>query len=131
MRYLATKTEIPIMGHPAYVGSYSASPTSGIAHGRLYGTLMRLAGADLSIFPNYGGRFSFSKQECRDIAAALTEPLGDLKQAMPSPGGGMTLDRVDEIIDFYGNDVALLIGGDLHRGESLVRTAEQFRAAVS
>jgi len=131
MRYLATKTEVPIMGHPAYVGSYSASPTSGIAHGRLYGTLMRLAGADLSIFPNYGGRFSFSRQECRDIATALTEPLGDVKPAMPSPGGGMTLDRVDEIIDFYGNDVALLIGGDLHRGESLTETAEQFRAAVS
>lgn len=131
MRYLATRTEIPIMGHPAYLGSYSASPTSGIAHARLYGTLMRLAGADLSIFPNYGGRFSFSRQECRDIAAALTGPLGDLKPAMPSPGGGMTLARVSEIIDFYGNDVALLIGGDLHRGESLVDTAAGFRAAVS
>jgi ribulose-bisphosphate carboxylase large chain len=131
MRHLAATVKVPIMGHPAFLGTYSASPTSGIAHGKVYGTLMRLAGADLSIYPNYGGRFSFSRDECRDVARSLTEPLGDLAPAFPSPGGGMTLDRVAEIVDFYGNDVALLIGGDLHRGESLVKTAEAFRAAVS
>ncbi len=131
MRYLATKVDVPIMGHPAFIGSYSASPTNGIAHGKLYGTMMRLAGADLSVYPNYGGRFSFSRSECRDIAANLTEPLGALRTVFPSPGGGMTLDRVDEILEFYGNDVALLIGGDLHRGDDLAKTAAGFRAAVS
>lgn len=131
MRYLATKVDVPIMGHPAFLGSYSASPTGGIAHGKLYGTLMRLAGADLSVYPNYGGRFSFTRAECLDVAAGLKEPLGDLKRAFPSPGGGMTLARVDEIVEFYGNDVALLIGGDLYRGENMVETAAGFRAAVS
>ena len=91
MRYLASEVDVPIMGHPAFLGSYSASPTNGIAHGKLYGTLMRLAGADLSIFPNFGGRFSFTREECRDVAERLTEPLGDLKPAFPAPGGGMTL----------------------------------------
>jgi ribulose-bisphosphate carboxylase large chain len=131
MRYLATKVDVPIMGHPAFLGSYSASPTNGIAHGKLYGTMMRLAGADLSVYPNYGGRFSFSRDECRDVVHSLTEPLGELEAAFPSPGGGMTLDRVGEIIDFYGNDVALLIGGDLHRGDNLAETAARFRAAVT
>ncbi len=131
MRYLASKVSIPIMGHPAFLGSYSASPTNGIGHGKLYGTLMRLAGADLSVYPNYGGRFSFSRAECQAVATGLTEPLGSLKTAFPSPGGGMTLDRVKEIVEFYGNDVALLIGGDLHRGDSLVETAAGFRDAVS
>lgn len=130
MRYLATKVNVPIMGHPAFLGSYSASPTNGMAHSKLYGTMMRLAGADLSVFPNYGGRFSFSRQECREIAHSLAEPLGDMRPAFPSPGGGMTLARVGEIVEFYGNDVALLIGGDLHRGENLAKTAAEFRAAV-
>jgi ribulose-bisphosphate carboxylase large chain len=92
---------------------------------------MRLAGADLSVYPNYGGRFSFSREECWDVANALIGPLGDLEPAFPSPGGGMTLDRVEEIVEFYGNDVALLIGGDLHRGDSLVETASRFREAIS
>jgi ribulose-bisphosphate carboxylase large chain len=131
MRHLATKVDVPIMGHPAFLGSYSASPTNGIAHGKLYGTMMRLAGADLSVYPNYGGRFSFSRDECREVVRSLTEPLGELRAAFPSPGGGMTLDRVGEIVDFYGNDVALLIGGDLHRGDNLTETAARFRAAVT
>jgi hypothetical protein len=29
----------------------------------------------------------------------------------------MTLDRIDEMLSFYGNDVTLLIGGALHRGD--------------
>ncbi len=131
MRYLATRVDVPIMGHPAFLGSYSASPTGGVAHGKLYGTMMRLAGADLSVYPNYGGRFSFTRAECRDVATALKEPLGDINPAFPSPGGGMTLARVDEIVEFYGNDVALLIGGDLYRGDDMVATAAGFRAAVS
>lgn len=132
MRHVASQDDVavPIMGHPAFLGSYSASPENGIAHHRLYGTLMRLAGADLSVFPNYGGRFSFTPDECRAIAVGLGEPLGDLAPALPAPGGGMTLDRVEEIKAFYGSDVALLIGGDLHRGDNLAETAAGFRAAI-
>jgi ribulose-bisphosphate carboxylase large chain len=32
---------------------------------------------------------------------------------MPVPAGGMTLDRVPEMIECYGKDVMLLIGGGL------------------
>jgi len=132
MRELARRDDIavPIMAHPAFLGSYSASPTNGIAHGALYGKIMRLAGADLSVFPNYGGRFSFSPRECREVAAGLTEPITGIAPALPAPGGGMTLDRVAEIKEFYGSDVSLLIGGDLHRGTDLAATAAKFRAAV-
>jgi len=132
MRDLAERDDVgvPIMAHPAFLGSYSASPTNGILHGTLYGKVMRIAGADLSIFPNYGGRFSFSPDECRQVAAALAAPMPGIAPALPAPGGGMTLDRVGEIKDFYGSDVALLIGGDLHRGDDLAATAAGFRAAV-
>lgn len=129
-RHLAATLDLPIMGHPAFLGSFSSSPTSGIAHDVIYGTLMRLAGADLSIYPNYGGRFSFSEDECRAIAARLGEPLGSIAPAFPSPGGGMTLGRVPEIVEFYGPDVTLLIGGDLHRGDDLRTTAAAFRSAI-
>ncbi len=130
LRHVCATSGVPVMAHPAFLGSFSASGTGGLAHGLVYGTLLRLAGADLSVYPNYGGRFSFSPQECTEIAVALARPLGDLAAALPSPGGGMTLDRVDEIVDFYGSEVALLIGGDLHRGDDLTARAAAFRAAV-
>ena len=132
MRDLASRTDVgvPIMGHPALLGGFVSSETGGISHRVLYGTWMRYTGADLSIFPNYGGRFSFSPEACTEIAQACREPIDGIAPIFPSPGGGMTMDRVAEIVDFYGSDVALLIGGDLHRGESLAKTAETFRNAV-
>ena len=36
-----------------------------------------------------------------------------LKPAVPVPAGGMTIDRVGEMLDFYGSEVMLLIGGAL------------------
>jgi ribulose-bisphosphate carboxylase large chain len=118
------------MGHPAFLGSFVSSPTGGIAHDVMYGTLMRYAGADLTIFPNYGGRFSFSEAECASIADASHRPVAGFRPIFPTPGGGMTMSRIGEIVEFYGNDVALLIGGDLHRGRSLRSSAEAFRSAI-
>ena len=104
------------MGHPAMLGSLVTSKDSGIAHGIVFGTLMRLAGADISIFPNIGGRFSFSKEECIEIADRSRGKLGTLKPTLIAPAGGMTLERIPEMIDMYGKDAALLIGGALSRG---------------
>lgn len=130
MRHLGATTGLPIMGHPALLGSFVSAGAGGIDHGVLFGTVMRLAGADASIFPNFGGRFSFSKDACRAIAGACLGPFGEVSRAFPTPGGGMTLDRVGEMMDFYSRDVILLIGGDLHRGENLTRTVAAFRESV-
>jgi ribulose-bisphosphate carboxylase large chain len=133
MRSLATRTDIalPIMGHPAFLGGFVSSPNGGIAHRVIFGTLMRLAGADASIFPNYGGRFSFAEEACREIAEACRTPIDHQQPIWPTPGGGMRLDRVGEMLDFYGSDVVLLIGGDLHRDGALRANAEAFRRAVA
>ncbi|MEN8040473.1 MAG: RuBisCO large subunit C-terminal-like domain-containing protein [Actinomycetota bacterium] len=133
MRDLAMRQDIgvPIMGHPAFLGGFVSSDTGGIAHDVLFGTLMRYAGADLSIFPNHGGRFSFTEQECTEIAGACRSPVEGPSPIFPTPGGGMTVNRVAEMVEFYGSDVTLLIGGDLHRGHSLRTSAEAFRSAVS
>jgi hypothetical protein len=42
----------------------------------------------------------------------------------------MTLDRIAELHDFYGPDTALLVGGDLHRGDLLENVA-RMHAAVA
>ena len=122
---------VPIMGHPAFLGGYVSSPTGGIDHGVLFGSLFRYAGADTTIFPNHGGRFSFSAAACRRIADSSLEAIDGLPGIFPTPGGGMNRGRVDEMIEFYGRDVVLLIGGDLHRGGDLRTNAAAFREAVS
>jgi len=120
---------LPIQGHPAMLGSLVTSKSEGISHGIALGTLMRLAGADISIFPNVGGRFSFTKDQCLDITEKSREKLGTLKPMLVSPAGGMTLERIPEMIDMYGKDGALLIGGALSRG-SLADNAAQMSEMV-
>jgi ribulose-bisphosphate carboxylase large chain len=110
---------LPLMSHPSMLGSLVMNPLHGIRHGIALAKLMRLAGADISIFPNYGGRFSFSKAECQEIAQDARSDFGNLKPIWPAPGGGMTLERIDEIVNFFGRDTMLLVGGALHRGDLL------------
>lgn len=131
LRMLADDDELglPIMSHPSFLGSQVVNADQGIDHGLLLGTLLRLAGADLSIFPNHGGRFSFSPDECADIRDRCAEPMGDLLPTWPTPGGGMTVERIGEMRAFYGADVALLIGGALHRGD-LAANARRMMDAV-
>ena len=130
MRMLADDDSLalPIMAHPSFLGSNVVNPDQGIDHGILFGTLMRLAGADIAIFPNYGGRFSFSPAECAQIKDLCHAPLGNLARSWPSPGGGMTLDRLNELTEFYGDDVALLIGGALHRGDLATNSSAMVQA---
>lgn len=134
MRMLADDEEIalPIMSHPAFVGSWVTSPGSGFSHGALFGQLCRLAGADATVYPNWGGRFAFSKAECASIAEQSKAPMGHLKPVFPAPGGGMTVSRVPEMYEVYGRDVIFLIGGGLFRGgPDLVENCRQFRNLVA
>lgn len=131
MRALADEDELglPIMGHPAFLGSYVTSELGGIEHGLLFATIFRLAGADLTVFPSYGGRFSFSRSACRSITEACRTPLDHIAPIVPAPGGGMTLDRIAELVQFYGPDTALLVGGDLQRGD-LAANVKRMRQLV-
>lgn len=129
MRSLADDDEIsmPIMSHPAFIGSFVTSEEQGISHYALYGQLMRLAGADASIYPNYGGRFSFSKPACCSIIEGTSVDMGHIRPIFPAPGGGMSLARIPEMNACYGKDVIYLIGGDLHRqGPDLVGNTRRF-----
>ena len=133
MRQIADDDEIalPILAHPALQGSFVLNTDSGISHHALFGQFARLAGADATIFPNHGGRFSFSKEECQNIVDGTEVEMSHLKSIFPAPGGGMSLDRLDEMSEFYGKDVIYLIGGDLHRhGGDIAENSRHFREMV-
>lgn len=133
MRALAEDDGIglPIMAHPSFSGSYVTSRVSGVSHRVLYGQLVRLAGADVSIFPNYGGRFSFTKNECRQIVQGTSEAMGNIAPIFPSPGGGMTTDRLADMREVYGVQFVALMGGGLHRhGPDLALNSRYFRELI-
>jgi S-methyl-5-thioribulose 1-phosphate isomerase len=132
MRELADDDSItlPILTHPALQGSFVTS-RNGISHGVLFGQLARLAGADATIFPNFGGRFSFSREECKDIVRGTFLSMGHLKTIFPAPGGGMSLHKVPEMLETYGSDLIFLIGGGLFKhGPDLIENCRYFRNMI-
>jgi ribulose-bisphosphate carboxylase large chain len=112
--------------HPTMSGAARIAPA-------LLARLFRLFGADAAIFPNHGGRFGYSRETCAEIAAELRGPWGDMRASVPAPAGGMTPQRVPEMLRFYGKDVMLLIGGALlsaPRQDLAAATAGFVRAAA-
>lgn len=123
---------LPIMAHPSHLGPYVLSSDHGYGHGFLFGQLMRLAGADISVFPNYGGRFGFSKKECSEIVHDCRDENGIGRSILPSPGGGMSIDRLPDMMEHYGEDCVYLLGGSLLRyGEDIGSAIKEMRVALS
>jgi ribulose-bisphosphate carboxylase large chain len=118
--------ELVYLAHPSFGGAARIAPPV------LFGRIFRLLGADAPIFVNYGGRFGYPQDECGALADAARSPWGELKPALPVPAGGMRLDRIDELLDFYGPDSMLLIGGNLllAHGDALLARAREFVAKV-
>lgn len=113
VRRLAAKHPAVYMAHPAFSGAFYADRSHGIETAFYLGTLQRLLGADITVFPNAGGRFGFTREECRAIASRSRDPLGTLAPAWPAPGGGMRLDNAASMREDFGSDAVWLVGGSL------------------
>ncbi len=122
---------LPIMAHPSHLGPYVLSPDTGYSHGVMFGALMRLAGADISVFPNVGGRFGFTEAECLDITDQCRAADGYGRPILPSPGGGMTMERMPDMMRMYGPDCVYLLGGGLLRyGDRIGEAIGDMRRAL-
>ena len=90
-----------------------------------------MLGADALVFPNHGGRFGYSPDTCGELARTAVADWHGLRPAVPVPAGGMTTDRVGEMLDFYGSQVMLLIGAALLEArERLTQETAAFVAEV-
>ena len=114
--------------------AFFAHPSMGglrISPGLLIGKLFRLIGCDAVVFPSHGGRFGYSPAMCLALAENARGD-GPGCPALPVPAGGMTIDRTAEILDFYGPDTMLLIGGNLLLArERIAEEAAVFARAVA
>lgn len=115
MHALARKKLLPVMAHPSFSGAYVLHPDHGFSPAFYYGTLWRAFGADMIIYPNAGGRFSFDAAFCKELNRRCREELEDFKPSFPSPGGGIDRTTVSRWLAEYGNETLFLIGGSLYQ----------------
>ena len=104
--------DIAFFAHPTLAAARAIAPPL------LFGKLFRMLGADAVIFPNHGGRFGYSPETCAPSpgGGGLAGLASDCAQRA---GAGRRHDAVSacrEMLDFYGADTMLLIGGALLAG---------------
>ena len=104
---------VPVMAHPTLAGGWCGSPNTGISYRVVLGSLMRLGGADIVLFPSSYGTVALPESETRTITEALTE-TSPLKRSFPGPSAGIHPGLVPRILQDYGNDVIINAGGGVH-----------------
>ncbi|MBD2869709.1 2,3-diketo-5-methylthiopentyl-1-phosphate enolase [Paenibacillus arenilitoris] len=122
---------VPIAAHPAMAGAIYPSPHYGIAASLLLGKLMRLAGADLVLFPSPYGSVVMPKEENLAVKDALLSPLHGLRTSFPVPSAGIHPGLVPLILKDFGMDVVVNAGGGIH-GHPMGTAAggQAFRQAI-
>jgi 2,3-diketo-5-methylthiopentyl-1-phosphate enolase len=122
---------VPIAAHPALAGALYPSTHHGISAALLLGKLMRIAGADLSLFPSPYGSVVMPKAENLAVIEALLTPSLPQKAVFPVPSAGIHPGLVPLIMGDFGPEVVVNAGGGVH-GHPLGSAAggRAFRQAV-
>ncbi len=105
---------VPIAAHPALAGAMYPSPHYGISASVLLGQLMRLAGADLVLFPSPYGSVTMPRDENLAIRDELISSDLSIKTSMPVPSAGIHPGLVPVILQDFGMDVVVNAGGGIH-----------------
>jgi ribulose-bisphosphate carboxylase large chain len=122
---------LPIVSHPALLGTFTAHADSGLAPAVLYGQLPRLFGADASLYPIYGSEYAMSRADCEAIKAETGAPLGCLRPIFPTAAGRLGFDRIAELCAFYGRDVLFVLGSRIRQDPGgLVQACRKFVAEI-
>lgn len=124
-RLARMEVDLPIIAHPSFSGTLTTHETRGLTPDFVYGQLWRALGADFVIYPNKGGRFSFTAVECKAINEAARNENSPFKRSLPMPGGGIQIENVEKWVGEYGDDTAFLIGGSLYEHPDGVEAASQ------
>jgi len=123
--------DLPIIAHPAFSGQLTRHDTKGLSPDFLYGQMWRALGADFVIYPNKGGRFSFTTGECKAINGAARNEKLVFQRSFPMPGGGIKIDGLARWILEYGSDTVFLIGGSLYEHPNgIAQASKKFRKMI-
>ncbi|WP_232696726.1 2,3-diketo-5-methylthiopentyl-1-phosphate enolase [Brevibacillus daliensis] len=105
---------VPIMAHPALAGAFYPSADYGIAAPLLLGTLQRLAGADLVLFPSPYGNVAMAQTDASQLVQQLISSSGSLKPSFPVPSAGIHPGMVPKLYQDFGLDQVINAGGGVH-----------------
>lgn len=121
---------LPIMAHPAVSGASTASSLYGFSSPLLLGKLVRMSGADFSLFPSPYGSVALDRNEALGIAEnCLNED--HFKKTFPVPSAGIHPGLVPLLVNDFGMNSVINAGGGVHgHPNGAIGGGQAFRAAI-
>ncbi|OIU72433.1 2,3-diketo-5-methylthiopentyl-1-phosphate enolase [Rossellomorea aquimaris] len=104
---------LPIMAHPSFAGASAASPHYGVSYSLWLGKFLRMAGADLSLFPSPYGSVALDKEQVLKIRDELITP-DVFNKTFPVPSAGIHPGLVPRLIADFGHECVINAGGGVH-----------------
>ncbi|MEN9826057.1 MAG: hypothetical protein RI953_1802 [Pseudomonadota bacterium] len=129
LQNLREVTQIPLVAHPALAGAFgNGSSTDSISPGVAMGSLIRAAGADLSLFPSPYGKIGLPKSAAVEIARECTKDLqAKVLPTTPVPSAGIKPEHVELACADFGRDFILNAGTAIFAsGKSVADAAKEF-----
>ncbi len=102
LRVLSSHSKVPVMSHFAGTAALSRQTDHGISS-LVLTKLQRLAGADIIGLAGFGERMGCTEDEVLANVRACLEPLGNLKAALPVPGGSDTAETLPAVFKKIGH----------------------------
>ncbi len=112
LQSLRKNTRLIIHGHRAMHAALTRNKNQGISM-KVIAKLARLAGVDQLHVGAVFGKMHEGKEEVKKNVEALKEDIG-LKPTMPIASGGLSPLDVPHLVDFFGPDVIIQMGGGIH-----------------
>ncbi|MET1030333.1 2,3-diketo-5-methylthiopentyl-1-phosphate enolase [Domibacillus tundrae] len=104
---------VPIMAHPAVSGAFTSAPHHGFSTELMLGKLVRMAGADFTLFPSPYGSVALERSAALKTAEMALENSGH-KQTFPVPSAGIHPGLVPVLYEDFGMDSIINAGGGVH-----------------
>lgn len=134
LQHLRTLTTLPLLAHPALAGAFGTGSMANIHPRVALGSLVRAAGADLTLFPSPYGKIGLSLDDSHSIAAAsLTAAEGwkGVCSTTPVPSAGIKPEHAPKAIQDFGNDFVLNAGTAIFaNGQTVAENVTAFRKGL-
>jgi 2,3-diketo-5-methylthiopentyl-1-phosphate enolase len=126
---LRLATKLPLVAHPALAGALGQGTLNdAIAPSVLLGTLMRAAGADLTLFPSPYGKIGLPLETAAAVADQCRASWQDcILPSIPVPSAGIKPEHVELAYRDFGSDFVLNAGTAIFAsGVSVADSARKF-----
>ena len=122
---------LPIASHPSFLGTCISGQGEGLAPAVGYAQLPRLSGADMAIYPGFGGDYVMSKDDCASVAVNCRKPWGTIRPAMPAVGGRIEVYRIAELMTIVGQDAVFVLGSRIQQDKGgVIAAVKEFQLAL-